>query len=198
MTMPSLFRTFAAPLAAVVLLAACGGGDESGGQAAAGGDAAPKTAAPAPPPPPPPADEGPIDEAAIQSYRLEIGKMRRWKQAVANLMELKRTRPEVTEALEMNMEEFDANQVVARINSVPEARRAIESAGISARDYVLTIPALVGALFVHGMREGGMNVGGSGPDINEDNVKFVAEHQAEIEQMMKDIERMDPDSKQGS
>jgi hypothetical protein len=144
-------------------------------------EAAPKERIQAPPPPPPNAEvKGPVSAQAIDGYRLSMDKIRQMRQAGLNLAALQREHPEL--AGQMKMEgPPDPNRMYERLNSIPQARAAVERSGMSARDYTLGMGALMQGVIVHQMRKRGMNLP---VQANEANVEFIAANETEIMQLL--------------
>jgi hypothetical protein len=147
---------------------------------------APKAAAPkeriqAPPPPPPNVEvKGPVSPEAIGDYRLSMDKIRQMRQAGLNLAALQREHPELRAQMQMEGPP-DPNRMYERLNSIPQARAAVERSGMSTRDYTLGMGALMQGVIVHQMRKRGMN-----PPVqaNEANVEFIAANETEIMQLL--------------
>ena len=77
----------------------------------------------------------------------------------------------------------------AAMKKEPAAARALAAAGISAREYSLTMMALLQAALVEGMSQGKADLKNLPPGINPDNILFVREHKAELEAMQKMLEK---------
>jgi hypothetical protein len=143
--------------------------------------AAPKTRIQAPPPPPPNVEvKGPVNPEAIGGYRLSMDKIRQLRQAGLNLAALQREHPELRQQMQMEGPP-DPNRMYERLNSIPQARAAVERSGMSTRDYTLGMGALMQGVMVHQMRKRGMN-----PPVqaNEANVEFISENETEIMQLL--------------
>lgn len=166
------------PLLAALTLVACGGDTD------APDPVAPAAEAPArPAPTDAPADAG-VDEAALAAYTLDMDKVERWQRAAENLEQLTAENPGLQESWDAeaaDAESFD--DMLAQIGREPEVRRAIESAGLSLRDYVLTNLALLQAMVAQSALE--MNPGSPAPEgVNPENVAFVRENRARLEAML--------------
>ena len=96
--------------------------------------------------------------------------------AAAELLE---RRPELRDS--MRLEAFDPNAIYEKLNSIPDVRDAIGRAGMSPREYATATAALMQAAMVRQMRAQGMT---PPAQVNENNVKFVDDNWAEIQQMM--------------
>ncbi len=114
-------------------------------------------------------------------FRLSMEKLRKAAQAGKILEKLSETDSSLT-----NMSQFDRqkgalaiDETVARIDENPQARTVIESAGLSTRDYVLTLYCFersTQALFL----KQGVGEKHYPPGASERNVKFVRDHLKEI------------------
>ena len=102
------------------------------------------------------------------------------------------------EALEEAEDEKDDNQAlfgnaqtIAGMEAVmkkhPAAARALASAGMSAREYSMTMMALLQASLVEGMSQGKVDLKNLPPGVNAANILFVREHKAELEAMQRTV-----------
>jgi hypothetical protein len=143
--------------------------------------AAPKERIQAPAPPPANVEvKGPVSPAAIGDYRLSMDKIRQMRQAGLNLAALQREHPELRAQMQMEGPP-DPNRMYERLNSIPQARAAVERSGMSTRDYTIGMGALMQGVIVHQMRKRGMS-----PPVqaNEANVEFIAANETEIMQLL--------------
>jgi hypothetical protein len=107
-------------------------------------------------------------------------------------MEQLRARQEQLEAEEDNPLGGDTktlSEMEARIRKFPPMQQALQREGMSPRDYAKFWIAFMQAGFAHGMQKSGM-LKQLPADVNAENVKFVAEHEAEIEAMTKALEAL--------
>jgi hypothetical protein len=87
------------------------------------------------------------------------------------------------------------SELAAAMNKEPLIAKALASAGVDAREYAKFMLAYMQAGMVHGMMKSGMvkevpkNLAAS---VNMDNVKFIAEHEQELEALMKEFEKLKP------
>ena len=143
--------------------------------------AVPRARIQAPAPPPPGVEvKGPVSPEAISEYRLSMEKIRQLRQAGLNLAALQREHPELRGQMQMEGPP-DPNRMYERLNSIPQARAAVERSGMSTRDYTIGMGALMQGVIVHQMRKRGMT-----PPVqaNEANVEFVAANETEIMQLL--------------
>jgi hypothetical protein len=68
------------------------------------------------------------------------------------------------------------------------AAAALTREGMTAREYSLTMLALLQAALVEGMSQGKVDLKKLPPGVNADNILFVREHKAELEAMQKMME----------
>jgi hypothetical protein len=84
----------------------------------------------------------------------------------------------------MNISEENDAQYVARVESTPKLKAAIESAGISVHDYAYTMQSLFATMMAVGAVKAGQLK--EIPDgVNPRNVEFIKAHGPEIEAKMK-------------
>ena len=80
----------------------------------------------------------------------------------------------------------------ARVDEEPGLRRAVESAGLTTREWVVLTNVLIYGYYQHLLREFQL-AGRARPRgwISRDNQRFVRRHATEIETMLQDMERLD-------
>ena len=78
-------------------------------------------------------------------------------------------------------------EMEARLKKSPELTSALRSAGLSARDYAKMTFALIGAAFAHGMLKSG-TIKELPKEVNAANVKFVADNEQAIAELMKSFD----------
>jgi hypothetical protein len=74
------------------------------------------------------------------------------------------------------------------IKRVPMFTRALEREGLSPREFSKFMLAMLQAGMVHGFSQGKVDYSKLPPGINPENVKFIDEHQAELEALRKEFE----------
>jgi hypothetical protein len=72
------------------------------------------------------------------------------------------------------------DDMVKRIESLPEARAALASHGLSGRDFAKTLFALLQAALVKGFSQGKVDMARLPPGVNPANVRFVEENATEL------------------
>ena len=181
--------TLAVLAAATTLLGACRAesGSESSAAASPGANAAATGASTATP-----KAAFASDDQAIAAYRLDMDVVRRWQAATDAMQKAVEADP----ALAARLEQLDGNEdesdrengalklsaYAARIAAVPEAKRAIEQAGLDAEEYALVTMTLMQASMAYALLQASPNT--PIPNgVNKANVEFVREHHAELEAM---------------
>jgi hypothetical protein len=160
--------------AAVTLTAACakkdGAGDSASSQTAAA-SSAPAAASTLP--------ANPTSED-ISNYPLDMDKMRKLKASMASMEATAKADP--TASISSGSNNETAAQTIARIESSPSMRRAIEQAGWSVTDYVWTTAAMLQAAMMEATlasTPGAKLPAGHNPR----NIEFIKAHKAELDAM---------------
>ncbi len=73
------------------------------------------------------------------------------------------------------------------IGKVPALARGLEREGLSPREFSKFMLAMLQAGMVHGLSQGKVDYSKLPPGVNPDNVKFIAEHEAELKAMEKEF-----------
>lgn len=128
--------------------------------------------------------KGPVNVQALGSYQLTMDDVRKMGRAAQNIGALVERRPELRDSLQLGG--FDPNAIYERLNSIPDARAAVEQAGMTPRQYVTAMSALMQASLVLGMREKGMALPAQVP-VNQANIDFLRENRDEIQRLMMSI-----------
>ena len=136
-----------------------------------------------------PAVQGPVNVQVVNSYELSMPKLRQLVQGGRNLAALQARRPELRDS--MRISSMDPNAVYDRLNSVPDAREAIASAGLSPREYAVATAALLQAAMVYQMQKAGRELPAQA-QVNEANVRFVGENWEEIQTLMRSAAQGQP------
>lgn len=125
--------------------------------------------------------QAPADAGSIDTYELTMDNIHAMMKAQVALAAAEKADPTLDSA--MNISEEDDAQYVARLESTPKVRAAIEATGMSVRDYAYTAQSLVGTMMAVGAVEAGL-VKEIPAEVNPRNVEFVKAHRAELEKMM--------------
>jgi len=168
------------PLSAalVLALAAC---NKPADTATASADVATTATVVAAPAAEPAVAQAPADSGSIVTYDLTMDNVHAMMKAQVALAAVEKADPTLDSA--MNISEENDAQYVARLESTPKVRAAIEAAGMSVRDYAYTAQSLVGTMMAVGAVEAGL-VKEIPEEVNPRNVEFVKAHRAELEKMM--------------
>jgi hypothetical protein len=126
-----------------------------------------------------PADESRIEGLTAQLEKLQEQKERLEDENPDNSMSKARTITEMEEG----------------VRKVPVMVRGLERAGLTPREYAKFMLAMLQASMVYGFSQGKVDYAKLPPGVNPENVKFVAEHQAELQAMQKEFAALDPRTK---
>jgi len=126
--------------------------------------------------------QAPADAGSIDTFDLTMDNVDRMLRAQVALGAATKADPSLDPA--MNISEENDAQFVARLESTPALKAAIESAGMSVRDYAYTSQSLVATMMAVGAVQAGQ-LKDIPEGVNPRNVEFMKAHQAEIEQKMR-------------
>jgi hypothetical protein len=216
-------RVRLAPLTVALLLAvaACAKGDRAADDtAAAGSEAAASGAASSASG----SSEGALDEwmsdrdlRALAGTRLSDDKLDKLERGIQSLTELNRSDPAVLDRVELESDSanarFSIDEFVSRVEAEPKLRRAVESSGLSVRDFLLTYFALSFAqnqAQAQGqqtlpdttnmpadaratMRELYRMADRMRRAVPEENVAYVRRNEARVRRVIEAMEAIDPD-----
>ena len=129
------------------------------------------------------ANGGDADLRELSSYQLTMADIRKFAAANANLAKHPKAEQDDDDAEDADNASLD--EMAARIESIPVARKAVEAAGLSARQYVVITMALFQASLAQYAVDQGADPGKIAREtgVNPANIRFVKEHKAELEQM---------------
>lgn len=141
-----------------------------------------------------------LDDAALARFRLTTTNVARATEATRNLARLSDADPQLAKRLSDDEGLNDAKsiqQMADRLAAVPQVRRAIESAGISTRDYVLVLftytQVAVASVYAQQGRMDKLPA-----NISKDNVAFAAAHRAEMTRFQQAMQQMNDGLANGS
>ncbi len=80
-------------------------------------------------------------------------------------------------------------EMEANIRKTPAIANALQSAGMSPREYATFMMAMIQASMVAGFKKAGM-IKELPKDVNPENVKFIEEHEAELKAMQAEFEKL--------
>jgi hypothetical protein len=124
---------------------------------------------------------GDADARELSRYQLTMVDVRKYAAANASLAK----QPKAEQDDDDVDDDESLDEMAARIESVPIARKAVEAAGLSVRQYVVITMALFQASFAQYAVDQGADPGKIAREtgVNPANIRFVKEHKAELEQM---------------
>ena len=132
-----------------------------------------------------------LDEQA-SVYRLTMPNVKAATSAAEALAKAVADSPTLRDKVEFDTDEALDPQL-AKFQAIPEAAAALKAAGISARDYVLTATAIIGAsllqLAVDANAKGAQD--GLSPAMRE-NVAFLKAHQADVKTLWSTLQQLTP------
>jgi hypothetical protein len=132
------------------------------------------------------ATRGDADLRELSRYQLTMADVRKFAAANANLAKQPKVEQSDDDAeAEDEGDNESLDDMAARIESNPIARKAVEAAGLSARQYVVITMALFQASLAQYAVDQGADPGKVAGEtgVNPANIRFVKEHKAELEQM---------------
>lgn len=125
----------------------------------------------------------------VQNYRLSMQRIEQFAQAVRNVRELTRTDADLRQRMEElgGQEDRSPMEVASAMQQEPRLRSAIESAGLSVREYILVTLAFSQAAMAHEFqRQGFMQE--LPPGIPPENVAFIREHEEQLRPLIEGLE----------
>lgn len=177
--MTSHFRGPAVAALSLLLLAACGG-DSAPADGGSGGDARPAAPAAAP------SGDAEADLLELSDYTLTMEELRRWGTAAAALGQVGRQRPELQDSVIIDAGDPSIDTFADRLDRIPAARKAVEDAGFSPREYaVVTYVVVQSITSVDAVRQGAsVEKLAQEAGLNPANLRFAQQHEAEIHAMI--------------
>ena len=138
------------------------------------------------------APSGDADLRELSRYTLTTADLQKLAAVNANLAKLAKAHENDDEGdddgSDTNNESLD--QMAARLARNPEARKAIEAAGLTPRQYSVIMMALFQASFAQYAVEQGADAAKVAHDasVNPANIRFVKEHKAELQKLQEPAE----------
>jgi hypothetical protein len=129
---------------------------------------------------------GDADLRELSRYQLTMADIRKFEAANASLAEHPKAEHDDDDAEDQDKGDNESlDEMAARIESNPIARKAVEAAGLSARQYVVITMALFQASLAQYAVDQGADPGKIAREtgVNPANIRFVKEHKAELEQI---------------
>ncbi len=130
------------------------------------------------------AGSGDADLRELSRYTLTLTDIRKYAAANANLAKQPKAEQEDDEADDEDDDE-SLSAMTAKIERMPAARKAIESAGLTARQYAVITMALIQASMAQFAIDQGADPAKVARDasVNPANIRFVKENKAELEKL---------------
>ena len=130
---------------------------------------------------------GDADLRELSRYTLTMADIRKYAAANANLAKLPKAEENEDSEDDEDSDNESLDQMAARIGKMPEARKAIEAAGLSPRQFAVITMALFQASMAQFAVEQGADPAKVAKDasVNPANIRFVKENKAELEKLNK-------------
>lgn len=127
--------------------------------------------------------KGDADVRELSRYELTMADLRKYAAANATLAKQPKAESEEDGDEDRNNESLD--DMATRVGRVPEARKAIEAAGLTPRQYAVITMALFQAAFAQFAVDQGADPAKVARDagVNPANLRFVKEHKQELEKL---------------
>jgi len=135
---------------------------------------------------------GDADLRELSQYTLTMADVRKWAAAGAALKQQEKKAKGEDEDSDDSDDSTDGeagdeslDEMAKRFERMPDARKAIEGAGLTSRQFAVITMAFMQAAFAQAAVEAGADPAKIARDahVNPANLKFVKEHKAELEQM---------------
>ena len=123
-------------------------------------------------------------DPAITSYRLTSATLDKFVNATNALKELEDEDIDIEDRIDMDdPEDLDLNEIAAAFDSEPRIKSAINGAGLTSREYVTFLFAMIQAMFGSVMVQmgGEQALNDMAPGVLKDNIRFFTEHQDAFE-----------------
>jgi thioredoxin-like negative regulator of GroEL len=131
------------------------------------------------------AGPSPADVEAIRQHTLNVADVQRYGRAAESVHEVVTRDPELQRlrgVLEAEIADAQSIEEAMRIlEQNPQLRQAIERAGLSTQDYLVTAAALYGAYSYVMMREQGVPEPFRPDYVTDAHIQFIVENRAEVE-----------------
>lgn len=129
------------------------------------------------------------DTDALQQVKISENDIAKFKVAERNLIALKKSDPKVGEKMADTPDNASIDELAQSLDSLPVVKRAISTAGLTSRQYVLMTLAIIEAMLASEYVKQGKAVPS---DVVTANVAIVNKHQTELGSL---FEQLNADSK---
>ena len=137
--------------------------------------------------------QGDADMQALKNYRLTEANLGKYVKASQNLVALAKSKPEWAKNIEASQKDnASLAEIAAFYDKIPPVRQALNSAGMSSREYVLfTMSMFQAAMGAWAMTQsGGKLPEGTPPE----NVAFFKKHEAELKKLTEEMQAASKES----
>jgi hypothetical protein len=124
------------------------------------------------------------DHAAIASHRLTMDNISKAAVAAGKLRELEKD-PEFKKILMSKEEAKSIQDVIAKMDATPQIRSAVESSGLTSREFMLTVLGLASTRSAAKLTAMGGDAAKAAASLptSPQNLQFYAAHEADIEKL---------------
>jgi hypothetical protein len=135
------------------------------------------------------------DQREMDNFRLTKAKMDKWISAQWGIVKLAQAHPEL--ATEIRARDDDdasddptLDELAAQIEKVPEVRKALQRAGLTAREYALTTFAVFEASFAYAAKKEGL-IKEIPAEVPAAHVTLVAQYEAEMIRLQAEMKKLE-------
>ena len=118
--------------------------------------------------------DGKADMKEVQSFQLTEKRLDQFAQAVRNMAEAAQKHPELAKQDNSLGPNASINDMVAAFDKIPPIKKAVESAGMSTREFVLFQMAIFSAGMGHYLVQQGQKLP---PEFSAEQAKFYKDHE---------------------
>ena len=123
-----------------------------------------------------------LTDVDVSNYDLDMDNVRKWLAGMEALMTAAKADSAVAAAVASNGQET-TQQSIAKLEGNERAREILRQAGLSPREYVMTMTAYLQAAMADAA-ERATPPGKAPNDVNPKNVEFIRQHRAELEPLI--------------
>lgn len=130
------------------------------------------------------------DLETLSTYELTMEDLHKWARANTAVSAITRQRPDLEEQMAINPEEASIDGLADKLNNVPDVRDAIQSNGLSARQFtVITFTVMQVAMAQMALQQGvPADSFAARAGINPGNLDFYEANRVEIDQLMQQLQ----------
>jgi hypothetical protein len=137
----------------------------------------------------------PADHQAIASHRLTMDNISKAAVAAGKLRELEKD-PKFNAILMSKEEAKSVQDVIAKMDATPQIRSAVESSGLTSREFMLTVLSLASTRSAAKLTAMGGDAAKAAATLptSPENLKFYAAHESDIEKLAGSFAKPESDS----